>query len=61
MAHNLPLAAAVLWFGPVGTHGIAYDIFTNATEHDLPLGYHAPRSKILNIFFAFYFNLSRIR
>jgi hypothetical protein len=48
MAHAPMPPAMALW--PAGTHGIAYDIFTNATEADLPLGWHARRGNILFIY-----------
>jgi hypothetical protein len=41
-----PLPPAMLVW-PVGTHGIAYDIFTKPTEDDLPLGWHARRGETL--------------
>jgi len=30
---------------PFGAYGISYDIFTRATEDDLPAGWHAHRCK----------------
>ncbi|KAF9232541.1 hypothetical protein BU15DRAFT_67364 [Melanogaster broomeanus] len=47
MAENPPLPPAVrllLILMPPGTYGISYDIYTAATENNLPDGWHAART-----------------
>ena len=42
---NMPVVPAGVHLMPIGHYAISYDIFTRATEDDLPRGWHSHRSE----------------
>jgi hypothetical protein len=56
MAAPLPPVPFAMLGWPIGTYGIAYDVFSRSTGDDLPSGWNARRGEIslrLTLFFNY--------